>query len=136
MTRKNIVVMASLDTKGEAVELLCEYIRNRGHNPIVLDLSMMEEPTIKPDISSAEVAIAGGGTEADTRGETGERDKRIEVLQKGAIKIIGQMAEEGKIDGLVSLGGSTNTLMASNVSKNLPFGFPKVILSSFKKRTH
>jgi len=130
MTNKNILVMASLDTKGEAVELLCEHIRNRGHNTIIMDLSMMKEPRIKADISAVEVAITGGGTEADTRGETGERDKRIEVLQKGAIKIISQMAEEGKIDGLISLGGATNTLMAANVSKNLPFGFPKLILSS------
>jgi len=130
MTKKNILVMASLDTKGEAVELLSEYIRTRGHNPIILDLSMMKEPKIKPDISSVEVAIAGGGSEADTRGETGERVKRQDILTKGAVKIISNMLDEGKIDGLIGIGGATNTVVASNVCRSLPFGFPKLILSS------
>jgi len=130
MTEKNILVMSSLDTKGEAVALLCQYIRNRGHNSIILDLSMLKEPKIKPDISSVEVAIAGGGSEADTKGETGERVKRQEILTRGAAKIVKKMLDEGRIDGLIGLGGATNTSVTSDVCQNLPFGFPKLILSS------
>jgi uncharacterized protein (UPF0261 family) len=130
MTQKNILVMATLDTKGEAVELLCEYIRNRGQNPVILDLSTKKEPTIKPDISSIEVAIAGGGSEADTRGETVERLKRRDIMVSGAIKITKNLLEEGKIDGLIGLGGVSNAKMVSDVCQSLPFGLPKLILSS------
>lgn len=130
MTKKNILVMATLDTKGEAVALLCEYIRNRGHNPIILDLSVMKEPKIKPDISSVEVAIAGGGTEADTKGETGERFKRLQIMTRGAIKVTKNLLNEAKIDGVIGLGGVSNAAMVSEVCQSLPLGLPKLILSS------
>jgi uncharacterized protein (UPF0261 family) len=130
MTKKNILVIATLDSKGEAIELLCEHIRKRGHNTKLLDMSMMREPQIEPDIASAEVAIAGGGSEADTRGETGERAKRQRILTKGAIKITNRLLEEGEIDGVVGLGGVSNAAMVSDVCQTLPFGIPKVILSS------
>ncbi len=130
MGQKNILVMASLDTKGEAAKFLIECIVQLGHKPLVMDLSMLKEPKLKADISSLEVALAGGGSASDTRGETGERAKRQEIFTKGATKIASDLLNEGKIDGLVALGGATNTLVASNVCQKLPFGFPKLILSS------
>jgi len=130
MTEKSILVMASLDTKGEAIDFLCDYIRKLGRRTMTLDFSMMKEPSVKPDISSVEVAIAGGGSKKDTIGEVGNRAKRQEIMIKGAIKIANKLFEEGKIDGLIGFGGVSNAQVTSEVCKSLPFGFPKFILSS------
>ncbi|MBW1667578.1 MAG: Tm-1-like ATP-binding domain-containing protein [Deltaproteobacteria bacterium] len=130
--RKNIIIMSSINTKWEAVQFLKEYIAKCGHNPIVLDISMMKNPnvTLEPDIKAIEVAEAGGGGKADTEGETGKRAERVEIFKRGAIKIVKEMVEDGRADGFVAIGGATNTGIASAISKALPFGFPKLILSS------
>ena len=37
---------------------------------------------------------------------------------------------EGKLNGVIALGGSTGSLMATEVMRSLPFGIPKVMISS------
>jgi len=130
MSEKTILVMSTFDSKGEAVELMCRHIRERGHRTLTMDLSVMKEPQIEPDIPAAEVAVAGGGTEADTRGETGNRFLRLKMMTRGAIQLTRKLLEEDKINGAVGFGGISNATMASEVFQSLPIGLPKLILSS------
>ncbi|MCJ7619018.1 MAG: Tm-1-like ATP-binding domain-containing protein, partial [Anaerolineae bacterium] len=64
---KNIVIVATLDTKGEEASYLKELIEKRGHKAILVDTNMGGEPSIKPDISAGEVAKAGGGNIQEIR---------------------------------------------------------------------
>lgn len=125
MQGKTILVLATLDTKGEAVQALCERIRELGHEPMTLDLSIMNPPPFEPSISSSEVAIAGDGTAADVRGETGERHERLEIITKGALRIVGKLANERRLDGIIGVGGLSNATMVSTICKSLPIGIPK-----------
>ena len=129
MTGKKILVLATLDSKGEAAQLLCERIQKLGHEPVTLDLSILRPPPFEPSISSINVAIAGGGTAADVRGETGDRHKRLQVMTKGALKIVGKLVEEREVDGVIGVGGLSNATMISAICKSLPIGVPKMILS-------
>jgi uncharacterized protein (UPF0261 family) len=129
MPGKTILVLATLDSKGEAVQVLCKRIRELGHEPMTLDLSIMNPPPFEPSISSSDVAIAGGGTAADVRGETGERHKRLEIVTKGALRIVGKLVNERRVDGIIGVGGLSNATMVSTICKSLPIGIPKVILS-------
>ncbi len=128
-SRKKILVAATLDSKGDAVRLLCERIEELGHTPITLDLGIMDDPPFEPTISSAEVAIAGGGSAADVRGETGDRHVRLRMMTDGAIRIAGNMAANGEINGIVGVGGMSNAAIISAICQSLPIGIPKIILS-------
>ena len=38
--------------------------------------------------------------------------------------------KDGKLDGVIAMGGSTGSLMATDVMRTLPFGMPKLMISS------
>ena len=57
---KTIMVIGTLDTKGEEVEYLRTRIESRGHQTIVVDVGVLGEPLTRADISREEIAEAGG----------------------------------------------------------------------------
>lgn len=126
---KNIVIVSTLDTKGAEASFLKELIEERGHNSILVDTNTGGEPTITPDVSADDVARAGGGdiTEIRASKETG---KIAPIMIKGAIEKIKELYAAGKVDGIVSFGGASNTTIATTIMKALPFGVPKFVLSS------
>ena len=53
---KTIVILGTLDTKGEQLQLLKDKILARGHRAILMDMGMGSEPRVKPDITAREIA--------------------------------------------------------------------------------
>ncbi|HDJ97461.1 MAG TPA: UPF0261 family protein, partial [Thermofilum sp.] len=51
MSGKNIVIIATLDTKGEEAEYLKKLIEDKGHKAIVVDAGILGEPRFQGDIS-------------------------------------------------------------------------------------
>jgi len=125
----NIVIVSTLDTKGTETSFLKELIEKRGHKTIVVDTSMGGQPTIAPDISADEVARAGGG-DIDEMRASRETGKLTPIMIKGAIEKIKELHAAGKVDGIVSFGGASNTTVGTSIMKALPFGVPKFMLSS------
>ncbi|MGB9299087.1 MAG: Tm-1-like ATP-binding domain-containing protein [Anaerolineae bacterium] len=126
---KNIVIVATLDTKGEEASYLKELIEKRGHKAILVDTNMGGEPSIKPDISAGEVAKAGGGNIQEIRASK-DRGKLTPIMIKGAIAKVKELHAAGRVDGIVSFGGASNTTIGTSVMKAFPFGLPKFMLSS------
>jgi uncharacterized protein (UPF0261 family) len=81
------------------------------------------------DITSADVACAGGAKIEDIR-VSRERKKITGQMIEGAIKIAIDFMNSGRLAGIIGLGGSTGSLMATNVMRALPFGIPKLMVSS------
>ena len=134
MPRKSIVIASSLATKGIEVKFLKDLIEQRGHKTILLDLcvswdSMEIEPLIPVDITCEEVAKAAGTSIQELKAS----QKRGEIpvtMTKVAIKKAEELYEAGKLDGIVGLGGATNTTVGTEIMKVLPFGVPKLMVSS------
>ncbi|MCK5164775.1 MAG: Tm-1-like ATP-binding domain-containing protein, partial [Desulfobacula sp.] len=59
-----------------------------------------------------------------------ERSTITNIIIEGASKIAKDLYDAGKIDGIMALGGSTGSLMATDVMRALPFGIPKLMISS------
>jgi uncharacterized protein (UPF0261 family) len=125
----NIVIVSTLDTKAEETSFLKELIEQRGHNAILVDAGMGGEPAIPADISAEEVAKAGGGDIKEMRASR-ETGKLTPIMIKGAIEKIKELDAEGKVDGILSFGGASNTTLGTSVMKAFPFGVPKFMLSS------
>lgn len=123
-----VLLLSTLDTKGPETLFLRDRIRERGCNPIVLDMSMSGE-TSGADISPAAVAQAAGTTIEEIRASR-ERKKITRQMIEGAVNLTRELHEAGRLAGIIGLGGSTGSLMATDVMRAMPFGVPKLMVSS------
>jgi uncharacterized protein (UPF0261 family) len=76
-----------------------------------------------------EVAEAAGSSLKAVAG-SGDMAANMETMVNGAVFIARNMVKEGKVHGVIGMGGCTGTLMMTTVLQGLPFGFPKVMISS------
>jgi uncharacterized protein (UPF0261 family) len=129
MSGKTIVVLATLDTKGREAQYLREQIEKFGDKALVLDTGVTGTPGTHPDITREAVAEAGGMPLAKIL-EHPSRDIAAPVMAEGATKIVTQLAEEGKVHGIVAMGGTQGTTLSTHVMRALPYGFPKVMVST------
>ena len=126
---KHIVILSSLDTKGQEAEFLKDLIEARGFKTILIDTSIGGEPTFQPDISSEEIARLGGGNILDIR-VSRNTGQVTPIMIKGASVKVQELLSKGLLDGIISFGGASNTTSATSVMKALPFGVPKLMVSS------
>jgi len=126
---KSILVISTLDTKGPETMYLRDKLKSLGVHTVLMDLSMRGDGTSPADITPAEVASAGGSSLEEVRASR-ERSKITDITIEGASKIAKRLHTEGKADGVIGLGGSTGSLMATEVMRALPFGVPKFMVSS------
>jgi uncharacterized protein (UPF0261 family) len=127
--KKTIVIVSTLDTKGSEATFLKTLIQKRGHRVILLDTNTGGEPSAPSDISAKEVAKDAGWDIEKVR-KMKDTGKASAIMIEGAIKKVNALLEKGDLDGIVSFGGASNTTMATTIMKALPFGIPKVMLSS------
>ncbi len=129
LVKKVIVLISTLDTKGPEAVFLKKLIEKREHRVILLDTSTGGEPSVPPDLSAKEVAKAGGGNIEEMR-KLKDTAKVSSIMIEGAIKKVKSLLEKRRLDGILSFGGLSNTTIATTIMKSLPFGIPKVMLSS------
>lgn len=127
--KKNIAILATLDTKGAEVAYMKGLITTLGYSATIIDIGPLGPPTIQPDISNEEVARLDG-RELSSLIKTGERDRIMEGMGRGAMKLLSQLFSEGKIDGVIGLGGNQGSAVSSMAMRTLPFGFPKYLVST------
>src|SRR4030043_189086 len=101
----SILIVSSLDTKGQEVKFLKELIEQRAHKTLLLDMSMRGEPQIPADFPSEEVARAGGTSIEEIRTSAGGRSEKTAIMIRGAIRKVIELHQEGKLDGIVGVGG-------------------------------
>ncbi len=128
--RKSILIVSSLDTKGQEVEFLKGLIEQRGQQTTLLDMSTIGESPIPADITCEDVAKAGGASMQEIKDSTKNRDEITSIMTNGAIKRAVELYQSDKLNGIVGVGGVSNTAMATDIMKALPFGIPKLMVSS------
>ncbi len=124
-----IALVCSLDTKGEEARLIKDVIEARGHRPLVIDTGVVGDPQFAPDIHASDVAQAGGTSLEELR-RTADRGAAIGVMAQGAAQVAAKLHREGRLDGIVGLGGSAGTAVVSSAMRALPVGVPKVLVST------
>jgi uncharacterized protein (UPF0261 family) len=123
---KKIVVLGTMDTKGEQLEFLKEEIVSRGHEAFLMDLSMGGRSDIRADIPPQEIARLRGKNFEELMSSK-DRAVVTEIMSSGAIQKALELLSRDCLHGIVAMGGSTMALLGSQVMSKLPFGIPKVI---------
>lgn len=126
---KAIALVGALDTKGPDFHFVKNEIEKRGHKTLLIDVGVIAEPTIRPDIPSQAVAEASG-IRLEELQEKEDRGFAIEIMSRGIVEIIMDLHQRGKIDGILSMGGSAGTAIGTAAMRVLPLGFPKVMVST------
>jgi uncharacterized protein (UPF0261 family) len=129
MAKKTVLIISTLDTKGEETNYLRDKLATAGLNPLLMDISMRGEGPTRADITPDQVATAGGSSREEIRTST-ERSRITNITIAGASRIARDCLAEGGLAGVIGIGGSTGSLMATEVMRALPFGIPKVMVSS------
>ena len=124
-----VLLIGTLDTKGQEYAYVRDQIRAAGHDTMVMDLGILGEPFIAPDITAAEVARAGGG-DLDALRAQGDRGAAVEVMQRGACALVQTLFADRRFDGVAGLGGGGGTAMIAAAMRTLPVGVPKLIVST------
>jgi uncharacterized protein (UPF0261 family) len=124
-----IAVLGTMDTKGEEHAYVADVIRKRGHKVLVIDVGVLEEPKLKPDITRDQVAAAADANLQDLIARR-DRGEAVRAMSMGAPMILSKLAQERKIDGVISLGGGGGTAIGTAAMRALPIGFPKIMVST------
>ena len=129
MPMATIAVLGTLDTKGEEHAFVASLIAARGHRALLIDVGTGSSPTVAPDITRDQVAAAGG---LDLASLVAARDRgaAVTAMSQAAPILLSRLAAEGRIQGVVSLGGGGGTAIASAAMRALPVGFPKLMVST------
>jgi len=126
---KTVALVGTLDTKGEEIGFLRSLILARGHRLIIADTGILGKPHLKADIPRGEIARAGGA-DIDTLKEKSDEAFAQKIMAAGLKKIILSLVESKKIQGLLAIGGGQGSIIVAPTLKSLPFGFPKLLVST------
>jgi uncharacterized protein (UPF0261 family) len=123
------VIIGTLDTKGPEVGFLRDQVVQREGVPLVIDPGILSRPAIPADVTRQEVARASEHELADLIA-TGDKHLCQRAMIEGLINVMLQLHDEGRIDGVVAVGGAQGTAMATAAMRALPVGIPKVMVST------
>ena len=124
-----IAVLGTLDSKGHEHAFVADLIRERGHTPLLIDLGTGSEPQVTPDITRFEVAESAG-LDLQVLIDKQDRGECVVAMSEAAPVLLTKLASEGKIDGVISLGGGGGTALGTAAMRALPIGFPKLMVST------
>ena len=126
---KTIAVLATLDTKGQEAEFLREQLAVLGSRALLVDIGVLGTPATKADLTRAQVARAGG-TPLRTLQASPTREASQPVMAAGATRLLLSRLEKGGVHGVIGLGGLQGTAACTAVMRALPYGVPKVMVST------
>ena len=124
-----IAVLGTLDTKGAEHAFIADLIRQHGHQVLLIDVGTGGPPQIAPDISREEVAAAAG-VDLQNLMRRADRGECVTAMTIAAPKLVERLYREGRIQGIITLGGGGGTAIGSAAMRALPIGFPKLIVST------
>ena len=124
-----VLLVGALDTKGAEYAFVKDLIEAAGLQTLVVDFGVMGQPAFDPDVSRAEVAAAAGGDLAYLASGT-HKDEAMRTMAQGLASIVERLYGEGRFDGILGMGGSGGTSIATAAMRTLPVGVPKVMVST------
>lgn len=124
-----IAVLGTLDTKGHEHAFVADLIRQRGHQALLIDVGSGAPPQVAADVTREQVAESGG---IDLAAIAARRDRGecVSAMAEAAPLLLSRLQHEGKIEGMISLGGGGGTAIATAAMRALPVGFPKLMVST------
>jgi uncharacterized protein (UPF0261 family) len=124
-----IALIGTLDTKGAEIAYVRDRLRALGTRPLVVDSGILGEAEgCEADVPRAEVARAAGHDLEAVRA-AGSRGAAVALMLEGVRAVVLRAYAEGRIAGVLCLGGAEGALLGAAAMHALPVGVPKLIVS-------
>ena len=124
-----VALVGTLDTKGEEYGFLKRRVEEAGCRVVLIDVGVLGEPQIAPDVARGAVLAAAGADVAALLAE-GDRGAIVTAFGKGAGVLLARMVADRRIQAVAGMGGSGGTSVVATAMQALPIGFPKLIVST------
>ncbi len=122
-------LLGTFDTKSVEYAYLRDRIERAGCAVLMINAGVFSDPDYRVDFSRAEVAAAAG-SDIETLIAVGDRGAAVATQAAGAAAIVERLYSEGRLDGLLGMGGSGGSSLASRAMRQLPVGVPKLLVST------
>ncbi|MBA7564721.1 hypothetical protein ES708_06388 [subsurface metagenome] len=126
---KTIVIAGAFDTKGSEFAFVKDLIEAHDIKTLTIDIGVIGNPGFTPDINNVEVAKAGGST-IETLKTKKDKTRAMRVMSEGLSVIVNRLYKQGKLNGILSMGGSGGTAVVTAAMRELPVGIPKIMVST------
>lgn len=123
-------MLGCFDTKGEDFAFLRQCILSQGEEVITVNIGVMGTTYDFPVDYESDLVAAEAGYEIANLRLAADRGHAVEVMGIGAAKLIFKLMAKGGIKGAIGMGGGGGTYMALSAMQNIPFGVPKLCLST------
>jgi uncharacterized protein (UPF0261 family) len=124
-----VVLIGTLDTKGGELAYVRDLLAARGLGTLVIDAGSAGPPPFAPDVGRDEV-FRSAGTSAAAVQQRGDRGEAVAAAARGVAALAARLAAAGRVDGVIGIGGSAGTVIGTAAMRALPFGVPKVMVST------
>ena len=127
--QKTIALLITLDTKDQEAAYLIEQIERRDCEALLIDIGVVGIAGIAAGISRETVAEKGGSS-MDQLLKRPTREEAGPVMVKGATHILQKKITDNEVHAVLGLGGTQGTSSCCDIMQALPYGLPKIVVST------
>jgi uncharacterized protein (UPF0261 family) len=124
-----VVLVGTLDTKGEELDFVRRRLVDLGAEVLVVDAGVMDQARWPADVPADAVAAAAGAERA-ALAAAADRSAAMSAMRAGVLAVVTRLHGEGRLDGILAVGGSGGASLAAAAMQALPVGVPKLIVST------
>ena len=127
LTQPTIVLLGALDTKGPELGFVAEALSRRGWPVRLLHIGIREPAALPASLAGADIRhvdVAPGELAA-----LGKVPAMARIAATAGPQLVDWLAR-GEIAGVLALGGGVGTWVGAEAMRALPFGFPKLVVST------
>jgi uncharacterized protein (UPF0261 family) len=125
----SVLLFATLDTKGREAGYVRDLLRSWGVAVTLVDVGALGVPAVAADIVRERIFELAGTTLESVR-QHADRGEAVTRASEGAARLVREAQARGDVSGVLGVGGSAGTTIATAAMRALPLGVPKVMVST------
>ncbi|MEO8077445.1 MAG: Tm-1-like ATP-binding domain-containing protein [Acidobacteriota bacterium] len=130
----SVLLFATLDTKGREAAYVRGLLTSWGVPVTLVDVGALGTPAVAAEVSRERI-FELAGTTLDAVRHHADRGDAVTHAAAGAARLARESHARGEVSGVLGLGGSAGTTIATAAMRALPLGVPKVMLSTLASGT-
>ena len=124
-----IIVVGTLDTKGDEIAYVRHLLLDSGARPLVVDVGVLGSPPFAADVTREQIA-AEAGRRIDTFSAGQDRGQAMALMEAGLVAWLQARLQVKPPLGILAIGGSAGTAIATAGMRQCPLGLPKLMVST------
>ncbi|MEX0938751.1 MAG: Tm-1-like ATP-binding domain-containing protein [Pirellulales bacterium] len=129
--KPRVYAIATMDTKGQEIDYVGECLRAAGVQVVTVDVGVSGPPSIQPDVTR-ETVLSRAGAQHAISGSLAKlsRADAIAAISDAITGYLDHEHQAGRVAGVLGIGGSGGTQIATAAMRALPVGLPKLMVST------